>query len=549
MVKGLWSLGFVFFLIQLCAQDVPKVSETYLIKGALVTATPESTPVIQDILIKDGIIQQVGPNINAPIMARIIRADSMYMYPGFIAAASHIGIAKPKDPSSPPKIDRPGYPPNDIAGITPEASSSDVYNEKDGSITTMRKMGFTISHSMPYGKMLPGQTAIISLNGKSFNEAVIAKDFGQYAQFKGASSMFPATTIGVIATWREMYRNAELANKHAKRYKQQARNLKRPNQDPATLALIPLTEGKQSVFFHAEEHVDIQRALQLQKELGFTEVIVEAKRGEMSIQKAKNQGVKMLISLDLPKVMKKDTTKDEMAKKDDKALLMERKQKAITKYEVSGTTISEAGLTVGFSLIEVKSKDVFPNIRRLIENGMSEQKALAHLTTFPAKLLSIDNIAGTLEKGKIANLVISKKPIFEKEAMITMVMVDGILHKMDTKKKSKKTSGKSINIEGKWSYKIDVPGIEPSGTIDFTKVEDAYNLSMTNSTTPGESYELTDQTMDGNSLSYSVDINVEGSDVNLEIEITFDGDAFEGSVDVGEFGNFPITGQKDGSPE
>jgi len=547
-MKGLGSLLLVFALCQLQAQNKLKVSETYLIKGAIINASPTAAPSIQDILIKDGIIQNVGANIPAPVTAHVINADSLYMYPGFIAPASHIGITKPKEPTSPPKVDRPGYPPNDLAGITPEASSLDSYDANDGSISSMRKLGFTIAHTMPYGRMLPGQSAIISLNGKASNEAVIAKDFGQFAQFKGASSMFPATTIGVMAKWRELFRNAELANQHTKRYKQQARNLKRPDQDPATLALIPLVDKTQAVFFLAEEHVDIQRALQLQKELGFDQVIVEAKRGEMSTAKAKSQSVKMLISLDLPEEMKKSADKDSLTKNDEKALLTARKKDAIKKYEASSTSLSKSGLSAGFSFIEVKSKDIYPNIRRLIANGMTEQEALAHLTTLPAALLKIDNIAGTLEKGKIANLVISTKPIFEKEALINMVMVDGILHKIDTKKK-KKSSGEPINIEGKWSYNIEIPGFESTGTLDFTKVDEAYNLSMTNSTSPGESYDLTDQTLDGNSLSYSVDISVQGTSVSLEVDLTFEGDEFEGSVDVGEFGNFPITGQKVESPE
>ena len=548
MLKGLWSFGFVFLVCLLEAQDIPRVSNAYLIKGALITTSPESAPLLQDILIKDGIIQEVGPNIKASIVARIIQADSMYMYPGFIAAASHIGITKPKEPSSPPKVERPGYPPNNLAGITPEAKSAEFYNGQEGSIASMRKLGFSISHSMPYGKMLPGQTSIISLNGKSFNEAAIAEDFGQYAQFKGASSMFPATTIGVMAKWRELYRNAELASEHTERYQKQARNLKRPNQDPATMALIPLTEGKQSVFFHAEEHVDIQRALQLQKELGFKEVIVEAKRGEMSIKKAKDRGVKILVSLDLPKEMKQDSSKDATVQKDENSLLQERKRTAITKYETSGASLTKSGLTAGFSFMEVKSKDIYPNIRRLIANGMTVESALAHLTTLPAKLLNIDNIAGTLEKGKIANLIISNKPIFEKGALVNMVMVDGTLHKIKAKKK-KNENREGINIEGIWSYTIEVPGLESNGNLEFKKVEESYNLNMTNNTTPGKTYELTDQTLDGSSLSYSVDINVEETAIKLEVEITFDGDAFDGSVDVGEFGTFPITGQKEESPK
>lgn len=545
MLKGLWIACCLLYIHALGAQELAQVSNVYVLKGGFVINHPQASPVIQDIVIKDGLIHQVGSSIPAPIEAHVITADSMYIYAGFIAPASHIGMLKPKEKER-EEVKQPGSPPNDVAGITPELPSATFYTTSEASIAAMRKVGFGIAHALPYGKMMAGQTAIISLNNKEFSQAVLVEDYGLYAQFEGASRMFPATKIGIIAKWREMYRNAQLANTHLQQYTMNPLNRKRPTQDPAITALIPVVEKKQRVFFRAEQHVDLQRVLQLQEELGFEAVVVENKRGDMSITKAQKQKMPILLSLDLPKELKKSEKKDSLHTRDQ--LLINKKKQSIHTYESVGALMAQANISKGYSFMGVKPTEILPNIRRMITAGMSESQALAHLTTLPAELLQIEKIAGTIEKGKIANIVIATHPIFDEKSKIKMVMVDGIIHKYETKKK-KNSKNDQVDIVGLWSYKIAVPGIEPTGTIEIKKGSDGYDLNLTNSTAPGSTYNLSDIDLDNNNMNYSLDLSIEGTEVKLNFDIEYDSDTFEGNVDIGPFGTYPITGQKEQSPE
>ena len=436
------------------SQDIPPVTDKILIKNVSITTQPGSTPFIGHILIEDGIIKDVGASLQVPYDAQVVSGDSLHAYAGFIAALSHAGLKAPKENNERPRVDRTGYPPNDVAGITPEMSIDDAYDHKDGSISDMRKQGFTISHSVPHGRMLPGMGSIIALNGESYNESVIVRDGSMFAQWKTANRVFPGTLIGIMSKWRELYRNAELTLQHNKNYKTNPRNRKRPAQDAATEALWPVVQKQMPVFFKAEKHRDIYRTLQLQEDLGFDLVLSEAKDIDRILGDLGGRDVSVLLSLDLPKAEKKkeeskDKKKDGEEKKEDKkedaekedpkmAMLQKRKSEAIDRYTSQAKMMSEKGMPVSFSYLETKASDIHTNIKRLITDGLSEKDALSALTTQAAKSIGISDIAGTIEKGKLGNLVIATKPIFDEKSKIKMVMIDGKLHEYEVKEKKKK---------------------------------------------------------------------------------------------------------------
>jgi len=236
-----------------------------------------ATPYLGHIYIDDGIIADIGANIQVPFDAQVIDADTAHVYAGFIATLSHLGLKPPSNDQERPQVKRSGYPPNDVAGITPEKNIADLFKPDDSSITNMRKQGFTIAHSVPHGRMLPGQGSIVTLNGKSYPESVILKDMSLLAQWKTAPRVFPATLIGIMAKWRELYKNAQLGLDHTKGYKSNPASKKRPNIDAATEAMFSAVDKSKAVYFVAEHHKDVARTVQLQKDLGFDLVLAEVK--------------------------------------------------------------------------------------------------------------------------------------------------------------------------------------------------------------------------------------------------------------------------------
>ncbi len=542
--------------VDVSSQDIPPVTTKIMINDVMITSTPTSSAYLGDIVIDDGLITQVGSNIKAPYDAKVIEGDSMYVYAGFIAPASHIGLKSP-DPLEDTDVERRGYPPNNIAGITPEKTIAAYYSAKESSIKSYREQGFGIALALPEGMMMPGMGSIISLGGASLNESMIHEDAVMFAQWETAD-VFPSTIIGIMSKWRELYRNSELTLQHADSYKSNPRNRKRPSQDVATEALWPVVSKDIPVFFKAEKLRDITRTLQLQKDLGFDLVITEAKDIDRVLNYTKSSNAQVLLSLDLPDAMDDDkmdqdsTSTDPTSEDKAKEALRLRKTQAIDRYTNQAKMLSDSGMPVAFSYLETKSKDIHANIMRMIEDGLSKETALAALTTQAADMLGLSNVAGTIENGKLGNLVMTTGPLWEEGTKIKNVFVDGIQHELDTKKKKKKKEGDEdvvLDLAGTWTYSIEIPGMTPKGTMVFEGAGDSYDVIITSNQNPGEDAKAEDLDIDGSDVSFSFTMQAgPGLNITVEKNLQFDGNDFEGTVTIADFGSFEITGSKT-SPE
>lgn len=221
---------------------------------------------LYDIGIRDGLIEAVGTKLEPQYDAVVIEADSLYAYPSFIDLLSHTGIEKQERSRERPELKFPGFPPNEMAGITPEKGLGKKFKAKDSSIKSMREAGFAISHVVPRGNMLPGQGSLVSMGDTE--DLILDKDVSIYMQFTGSRRMYPSTIIGVMAKWRDLYHNAKYLSKHEMSYYEQPRGKQRPKRDETLSALIPLVNKEKSLFAKAESAKNVYRALELQNEMG-----------------------------------------------------------------------------------------------------------------------------------------------------------------------------------------------------------------------------------------------------------------------------------------
>lgn len=569
------SVLLVIFLVGLVslsnlqAQDkgMDEVTSTYFLPNVNVTVKPGMTLENVSIVIENGIIKEVGPNISAPFNAEIIKADSLHVYSAFIDALSHTGVAKKEDEKSKEKI-IPGLATNQQAGITPEVSLMDVIDASDKSIENMRKNGFAISHAVPRGKMMPGQGSIISLSGKGKESIFLKENISVYSQFSAARRMYPSTIIGMMAKWRDMYRQASYGIKHESAYKTNPLNTKRPAFNDATRGLYDVVQNKKPVFFNTSDHLTASRAMALEKELGFNLILSELKQGNKLIPKIKSKSANVLLSIELPKEEKEDKKKkkddDKDSKKEkkkeitpddkEKEALKERKKKAVLEYVGQAAEFEKNGIQFSFSFLSSKPKDLLPNLKRMREAGLSDDAALAALTTNPAKLLGISNVSGSVERGKMANLIVTTKPLFEEKSKIKFVFVEGnkfeYKAKEDKKKEKKDGDAADVNVAGTWSYEIEIPGVVPTGKLIIEKNDDDLKITMTSDQDPDDDPEIIDDAeMDGSNMTFSFEADNDGFKMNVDVDVDFDGESYEGTVSVGDFGSFPISGDLIDKPE
>ncbi|MGY6744135.1 MAG: amidohydrolase family protein [Cecembia sp.] len=541
----------LFLTFQAFGQSDPKgerrVTGTYAIVNATITTAPGNTLEGATILVKNGLVENIGSDIKLPPDAQIIEGDSLFIYPGFIDGASGIGISKPADPERPANFD-PSNPPDELAGITPWRNALDYYDKNNSQITDWRKVGFTIAQIVPEGGMLPGKSAIVTYGGKESSN-VLANNTALNARLRnvgGGRGMYPGTQLGIIAKFRDLYKNAELSAQHNRLFASNA-GLARPEMNKTLEAFFPVLDKNIPILFEVSNDLETKRATSLQREHGFRLILMGVTDVKYSIEAIKGTNAQVLIGFRLPN--DKTASADLEGKTDEMRGRTIRIKEAYQEILEGPALLEKAGIPFGFTTMGGRSSEMFKNIRLMIDNGLSENAALAALTINNANILGIQKFAGTLEKGKLANMVISTAPLFSSEAQIQHVMADGYLFDFDISKKSSSngSNGKTIDIAGVWDYTSDTPAGSSNGTMEIKKEGDTFKGTITydNPTGSGKaSSEMNNITLSGNNLSFTFNVSAGG----MSLEVTVAGDVseldFRGNMSLSDFGSFPLNANK-----
>lgn len=528
-----------------------KISKNVVIENAMIISSAGKSPQKGVIVIENGIITQIGNNVNIPKDAIRIKADSLYAYPAFIDACSHTGVPKTDTKEKPEEIKDPDNPGYEKAGITPNITISDVLKITDSSVEEMRKQGFAISHVVPRGRMIAGQGSIILLNDKN-NTPFLKNNFSLKGSLESAKGrVYPSTVIAVMAKYRNLIEQSKNALKHENQYMKNPVGLQRPNYDLEIQALYPLIQQKQSLFITAEKTLEISRVISLNEDLKIPMVLVETKQNGPNIKKLKDKNYTVLVSLALPDAYKEEKIDSTKTVDEKRMALIARKKSSIEAYEMNTKMMLDNNMFSGFSYLEVSPKDIHSNLKRIIKTGVSEDDILDALTMKPAKLLGIDQVAGSLEKGKIGNIILSKELIFSEENQLVYTIVEGEIfkHEMkDSKKKKtdKEGQGATSGIDGKWRIAADVGGTTESGTLEITKTENGYSGIMIDE--DDEETILENIKFENNTISFDFGAEMEGQMIRISLKAEVSEDSFEGEITIEGFGVFPVTGTKINKP-
>jgi hypothetical protein len=552
---------FLFLLsvasLDLMAQSDPTgqsaVTRTFAITNATVIQAPGKELKGTTVVIKNGLIEAVGTNVTIPNNAQVIDGEGMYIYSAFIDGLANTGAKRPENVARPNNLFSPD-PPNDYAGITPENSVVEQLDISSSTIGSMRKEGFAISHTVPYGRMLPGSGSLILLGEKSHvDEILMMKDVAMYTQFTGAPGAYPGNVLGIMAKWRNLYRNAENNKKHYDAYAENPSGLERPERDRVTEAFFPVVSREKPVFYDVSDVLEVQRAIRLQKELGFKLVVGNVQQAWDIAPMLKSSGVGVFLSLDLPNMPKelKEKEKEEMT--EETMQLEARKMEFWKKYASQASVLSASGVTFGFSSMSATSSKIKANLLTMIENGLSESDALAALTTNAASLLGIEKVAGSVEKGKMANLMVSNAPYFTKDSQIKFMFIDGDKYDYEIKEKKEAAkgdaAGSTANVDavvGSWSYSFETPQGDTSGKM-IIKNDGGILTGVLTSSDGSPDSDMQDVTFVNGTLTFAISRDAGGQSIELVVSGAVTGKQYDAEVSVSAY-NFstPLTATKDG---
>lgn len=530
------------------------VTRTYALTNATVITKPGTELKETTVIIKDGLIQSVGKNATIPSDAQVIDASELYVYAAFIDGMSNTGAKRPENPDRPQNLFTPD-PPNFYAGITPENSVVEQLEVGNSAVGSLREAGFAISNTVPYGRMLPGSSALILLKDATHpDEMIMKKDVALFAQWVGAPGAYPGNILGIMAKWRNLYRNAVQDKKHAELYAQNPAGMPRPENDRVSQAFFPVISQQKPVMFDVSGVLDVRRAMRLRDDLGFPLIVAGVEQSWELVDELKSTNTPIFLSLDVPDEPKASEEED----KSDEMKNMEDRRMEFYKIHVGqAAKLAEAGVNFGFAVGSVRSNSIMKNLQTYIDNGLSTDAALAALTTNPASILGISQTTGTVEAGKIANVMVTTAPLFTKEAKVKMMFVDGDKFEYEIKENARGNRGNGNAapgaaaaasgdpIVGTWSYVLETPQGEQGGKMIIRRENGAYAGTLTSEDGSPDNAMNNVNFRDGE-LAFDFTVDAGGQSVEIVVVGAVTGKSYDAQASVAAFNvSIAFTATKD----
>src|SRR5262249_16629528 len=154
---------------------------------------PEPGKVIAEanVVIRDGLIEAVGPGAKIPPEALTVDGKGLTVYAGFIDSLSNWGFdaALQRSEGGPPAVEATAAEalatskPDNRKGMTPEFTVATALRAEDEAADNWRKAGFTAHLVAPEGGIIVGQSALMSLSNKPPREALLRTPVAMHTAF------------------------------------------------------------------------------------------------------------------------------------------------------------------------------------------------------------------------------------------------------------------------------------------------------------------------------------------------------------------------------
>ena len=183
-------------------------------------------------------------------------------------------------------------------------------------------------------------------------------------------------------------------------------------------------------------------------------------------------------------------------------------------------------------------KDLLPAVKKSIDAGLSPEAALRALTLSPAEIFGVADVLGSIEKGKIANLVVTDGDLFDKKTKVKIVFVDG--RKFEVRE-PRPTDPPKGDLTGKWKLTYTTPEGDEESLADLTMASDGtLSGTLTNKRGTGTVFS---GYLSADKFSFTINIPVQESPQDVHFSGTFDGSTLKGTISVLGY-SFDFTGTK-----
>jgi imidazolonepropionase-like amidohydrolase len=498
----------------------------FAIRGA--TVVPVSGPRLENatVILSRGVIKAVSKDAAIPDEAWVIEGKGLIVYPGLIDSFTDVGILPAPPPSGGEGAPRPQQPvshgPEDRPGTTPWRSAADEASLSDKRVETWRSAGFTTVVSAPKGGMFPGQAALLDLAGERDGDMVVKTPVAIPVSLQPAGSFasFPGALMGSIAYVRQVWLDTDWSTKSQAIYEKNPRGVARPRFDRTEQVLAEALEDHALVLIPGNNATQIRRALDLADRWQVKGVLYG---GQMSYEVANEIAVKklpVLVDLKWPEA-------DKDADPDDVPSLNTLRFR--DRAPSSPAALSKAGVKFAFYSGAITApKDILKAAKKSIDAGLSPDAAIRAFTLTPAEIFGVADRLGSIETGKIANLVVTDGDIFDEKTKIKFVFVDG--RRFTVREPEKPKDPPKGDLTGKWKLSYTTPDGPEESTAEIVMAKDGALSGSLSS--PRGNANIISGYLSADKFSFTINLPIEGSPTDVLFTGTFDSTSMKGTISV-----------------
>ncbi len=397
-------------------QNLTGKSGTFAITNARIITVSGTEIPNGTIVIRGGQIAAIGANASVPKGAIQIDGTGLSVFPGMIDAGTNMGLLEIGNGV------RGTVDVSEIGNINPNAKAILGLNPHTSHINITRVNGITMAHSMPRGGLISGQSAVINLNGATQDEMAVVPRFGLVINFPQISTFagFSFATGPRFIDFKQALKRRDKRVKELKKAFEKAKtyanvkeafakdnSLPTPATDLKMEAMIPYIRGEKPIIFSVQRARDIRGVVKFVEEMKLKAVIYGGAEAWKEAASLKKNNIAVIFNRIHNSPSNSDNPYDYYFEAPSKM------QKAGVKFAIStgdnGANVRELPYQAGMASAY----------------GLSRDEALKSVTLYPAQILGIADKYGSLEVGKIANVVVADGDILEVRTNIKHMFIGG----------------------------------------------------------------------------------------------------------------------------
>lgn len=385
-----------------------------LIQNGLLYTMEDDAPFQGDLLIKNGKIDKIAEHIEASEEMEVYDAKGLHVFPGFIDAHSHLGLAEEKVSVLGDSCNEGTNP------LTPTLRAIDTINPMDSAFHNALASGVTGVMAGPgSANAIGGQFAFIKTYGRCIDDMVVLAPaaikiaFGENPITNyGTNGNMPSTRMGIASLIREelyrakQYFEKEKACGNGQDNSNESDTCEVLEKDFSMECYRELFEGKIPLKAHAHRVDDIFTAIRIAKEFGLGLTLDHCTEGHLVAEEIAKAGYSAIVGPSLS-----SRSKYEVRELD---------------FKTSGV-LKKAGVTVALTCDHPVSRiQYLPLCAGLAaKEGLGEWNALKAITIDAARICRVDDRLGSLKAGKDADIVIYDGSPLEIKSNALTTIIDG----------------------------------------------------------------------------------------------------------------------------